>query len=70
MRNRLPILIALLTLLSASAEAQDVSVSARVSSTEVYAGQSLLLEIDVDGSDSPSSPDLSSLDANFRVQDV
>ena len=70
MRNRLPVLLALLTLLSASAEAQDVSVSARVSSTEVYAGQSLLLEIDVDGSDSPSSPDLSSLDANFRVQDV
>ena len=30
MRNRLPILIALLTLLSASAEAQNVSVSARV----------------------------------------
>ncbi len=70
MRKRLPVLIALFALLSSSATAQNASVTARVSSTDVYAGQSVLLEIDVDGSDSPSAPDLSALDANFRIQDV
>ncbi|MDA0207143.1 MAG: BatD family protein [Acidobacteria bacterium] len=70
MRKRLPVLIALFALLSSSATAQNASVTARVSSTDVYAGQSVLLEIDVDGSDSPSAPDLSALDTNFRIQDV
>jgi hypothetical protein len=59
-----------LSLLSVSAAAQNASVNARVSSNDVYAGQSLLLEIDVDGSDSPSAPDLSALDAHFRIQDA
>jgi hypothetical protein len=70
MRGRPPVLIALLPLLITAAAAQDTGVTARVSSTDVYAGQSVLLEIDVDGSDSPSAPDLSALDANFRIQDA
>lgn len=70
MRSRLPILLTLLSLLSLSAAAQNASVNARVSSTDIYAGQSVLLEIDVDGSDSPSAPDLSALNADFRIQDA
>ncbi len=70
MRRRLPVLLALLSLLSLSAAAQNPSVNAQVSSTDIYAGQSVLLEIDVDGSDSPSAPDLSALDTNFRIQDA
>jgi hypothetical protein len=63
-------LLALLPLLGLSAAAQNAGVTARVSSTDVYAGQSVLLEIDVDGSDSPSTPDLSAVDSNFRIQDA
>lgn len=70
MLRRLPILLALLALFTLPAAAQNASVTARVSSTDVYAGQSVLLEIDVDGSDSPSTPDLSALDAAFRIQDA
>lgn len=63
-------LLALLPLLALTAAGQTLEVNARVSSTDIYAGQSMLLEIDVEGSDSPSSPDLSAVNANFRVQDA
>jgi hypothetical protein len=66
------IVATLLALAAVHVAAQNaaVGVTARVSSVEVYTGQSLMLEIDVDGSDSPSAPDLSVLEAGFTIQDA
>ncbi len=41
---------------------------AAVDSKQAYVGQSILLQIQVDGSDSPKAPDMTALDDDFQVE--
>ncbi len=47
--------------------AEELSVKAQVSETEVYQGEPFVLQITVSGSDSPAEPDLSKV-KNFKVE--
>ncbi len=69
---RISIITTWIVLLAQILAAQNapLEVTARVSSPEVYTGQSFLFEIDLNGSDSPGAPDLSALDADFLIQDA
>jgi len=49
--------------------AQPISVGAAVSSQDVFRGESLVLQIQINGSDSPSEPDISGL-TDFQVQNL
>src|SRR5210317_905371 len=60
-------LLILTSLQSAGAAAEAVSVQAQVDKQEVTVGESFLLQIKIDGDDSPSEPDLSGLH-DFTVQ--
>lgn len=57
----------LLVILQAWGAMAEVVVSAAVERQSVYVGESFIYQIQVDGSDSPSEPDLSALHSNFTV---
>jgi hypothetical protein len=54
---------------SVTAQEEELSVSAAVEKTQVYAGQPFVLQIQVTGSDEVKPPDLSGLE-DFQVQDA
>ena len=63
------IFIGLLVMSLQSLHAQQISVGAAVSSQDVFRGESLEMQIQISGSDSPAEPDLSSI-TDFQVQNL
>ena len=63
------IFIGLLFMCLQSLRAQPISVGAAVSSQDVFRGEFLVLQVQINGSDSPSEPDTSGL-TDFQVQNM
>lgn len=73
MGTRLQLRYSILTILGVSLlclqplYAREISVGAAISSQEVFRGESLVMQIQINGSDSPTEPDLSGL-TDFQVE--